>query len=76
MVLPDGLEFLKFGWWVVHAIAFLLVYQFGYARAGATCAASSANARSRAARPSGGGSLQMNDTPALPWRGSPTPLRR
>lgn len=32
MVLPDGLEFLKFGWWVVHAIAFLLVYQFGYAK--------------------------------------------
>ena len=32
MVLPDGLEFLKFGWWVVHAIAFLLVYQYGYAK--------------------------------------------
>ena len=32
MVLPDGLEFLKFGWWVVHAIAFLLVYQVGYAK--------------------------------------------
>ncbi len=32
MVLPEGLEFLKFGWWVVHSIAFLLVYQFGYAR--------------------------------------------
>jgi hypothetical protein len=32
MVLPDGLEFLKFGWWVVHAIAVLLVYQFGYAK--------------------------------------------
>jgi len=32
MELPDGLEFLKFGWWVVHAIALLLVYQFGYAR--------------------------------------------
>ncbi len=32
MVLPEGLEFLKFGWWVVHAIAFLLVYQFGHAR--------------------------------------------
>ncbi len=32
MVLPDGLEFLKFGWWVVHAIAFMLVYQFGYAK--------------------------------------------
>ena len=32
MTLPEGLEFLKFGWWVVHAIAFLLVYQFGFAR--------------------------------------------
>jgi hypothetical protein len=32
MSLPDGLQFLKFGWWVVHAIAFLLVYQFGFAR--------------------------------------------
>ena len=32
MTLPEGLEFLKFGWWVVHAIAVLLVYQFGYVR--------------------------------------------
>jgi len=32
MTLPDGLQFLKFGWWVVHAIAFLLVYQFGYVK--------------------------------------------
>ena len=32
MTLPEGLEFLKFGWWVVHTIAFLLVYQYGYAR--------------------------------------------
>jgi hypothetical protein len=32
MVLPEGLQFLKLGWWVVHAIAFLLVYQYGYAR--------------------------------------------
>ena len=32
MALPDGLQFLKFGWWVVHSIAFLLVYQFGFAR--------------------------------------------
>jgi hypothetical protein len=32
MVLPEGLEFLKLGWWAVHVIAFLLVYQFGYAR--------------------------------------------
>jgi hypothetical protein len=32
MTLPEGLEFLKFGWCVVHAIAFLLVYQFGYVR--------------------------------------------
>ena len=32
MTLPDGLQFFKFGWWVVHAIAFLLVFQFGYVR--------------------------------------------
>jgi len=32
MTLPEGLQFLKFGWFVVHAIAFLLVYQFGYVR--------------------------------------------
>ena len=32
MVLPEGLEFLKGGWWVVHAIAFMLVYQYGYVR--------------------------------------------
>jgi hypothetical protein len=32
MTLPDGLQFLKFGWFVVHSIAFLLVYQFGYVR--------------------------------------------
>jgi hypothetical protein len=32
MTLPDGLQFLRFGWWAVHAIAFLLVYQFGYVR--------------------------------------------
>ena len=32
MVLPEGLEFLKGGWWVVHAIAFPLVYQYGFVR--------------------------------------------
>lgn len=32
MTLPEGLQFLNFGWWAVHAIAFLLVYQYGYAR--------------------------------------------
>jgi len=32
MTLPDGLQFLHFGWWVVHAIAFLLVYQFGFVK--------------------------------------------
>lgn len=32
MALPDGLQFLKLGWWVVHVMAFLLAYQFGYAR--------------------------------------------
>ncbi|MEY4070572.1 MAG: hypothetical protein RL721_1186 [Candidatus Eisenbacteria bacterium] len=32
MHLPEGLEFLKSGWWVVHAIAVMLTYQWGYAR--------------------------------------------
>ena len=32
MVLPNGLKFLAYGWWVVHAIMFLLVYQWGYVR--------------------------------------------
>ena len=32
MVLPDGLKFLALGWWVVHAIMFLLVYQWGFVR--------------------------------------------
>ena len=32
MVLPEGLEFLQGGWWVVHAIAVMLVYQYGFVR--------------------------------------------
>lgn len=32
MPLPDGLQFLNAGWWVVHAVAVLLAYQFGYVR--------------------------------------------
>ena len=32
MSLPEGLQFLRFGWWVVHAMAVLLMYQYGYAR--------------------------------------------
>lgn len=32
MSLPDGLKFLSLGWWVVHASAFLLAYQFGFVR--------------------------------------------
>jgi hypothetical protein len=30
MVLPDGIKFLSLGWFVLHAIAILLAYQFGY----------------------------------------------
>ena len=29
-VLPDGLKFLEFGWWVIHAAAILLVYAYAY----------------------------------------------
>ena len=32
MPLPEGLQFLKAGWWAVHAVAFLLAYQFGFVR--------------------------------------------
>ena len=32
MSLPDGLKFLAVGWWLVHGVAFLLAYQYGYKR--------------------------------------------
>jgi hypothetical protein len=32
MPLPEGLQFLKLGWWVVHAMGVLLVYWFAYQR--------------------------------------------
>ena len=30
MSLPDGLRFLAPGWWVIHALAVLLVYAYAY----------------------------------------------
>lgn len=30
MNLPEGLQFLRFGWWIVHAVAILLVYSWAY----------------------------------------------
>ena len=30
MALPEGLEFLKLGWWAIHLLAVLLVYSFAY----------------------------------------------
>ena len=32
MVLPKGLEFLHFGWWVIHVLAILFVYTLAYRR--------------------------------------------
>jgi hypothetical protein len=32
MALPEGLQFLQLGWWVVHVITVLFVYQFGYVK--------------------------------------------
>ena len=32
MVLPKGLEFLHFGWWVSHVLAVLFVYTWAYRR--------------------------------------------
>ena len=31
-MLPKGLEFLQAGWWVVHAMAILFVYVWGFRR--------------------------------------------
>ena len=30
MVLPDGIKFMSLGWWIIHALAILLAYQFGF----------------------------------------------
>ena len=32
LVLPDGLQFFQFGWWVIHAVAIYLVYSYAYRR--------------------------------------------
>jgi hypothetical protein len=31
-VLPEGLQFLKPGWWLLHVLAFALVFVYGYRR--------------------------------------------
>lgn len=31
-MLPDALEFLKFGWWVIHVVAIVLLYTYAYRR--------------------------------------------
>jgi hypothetical protein len=30
MPLPHALEFLQFGWWVIHVVAIYLVYSYAY----------------------------------------------
>lgn len=30
MVLPEGLEFLKLGWWIIHVLAVMLVWSYAY----------------------------------------------
>ncbi len=30
MSLPEGLQFLRLGWFVVHAVTILFVYQYGF----------------------------------------------
>jgi len=32
VLLPEGLEFLNGGWWVVHGVAIGLVFVYGYRR--------------------------------------------
>jgi hypothetical protein len=30
MTLPEGLEFLKPGWWLIHALGILLIWSYAY----------------------------------------------
>jgi hypothetical protein len=30
MTLPEGLQFLQLGWWVIHVVAIYLVYAYAY----------------------------------------------
>jgi len=30
MSLPDGLKFLEFGWWVMHALSIALIWVYAY----------------------------------------------
>ena len=32
MALPEGLKFLHYGWWLIHALAILLVWSWAYRR--------------------------------------------
>lgn len=32
MALPEGLEFLQLGWWVVHVVTVAFVYQYGFVK--------------------------------------------
>jgi hypothetical protein len=32
LILPDGLKFFAFGWWVIHVVAIYLVYSYAYRR--------------------------------------------
>jgi hypothetical protein len=31
-MLPDALQFLKLGWWVIHGVAIVLLYLYAYRR--------------------------------------------
>ena len=31
-LLPQGLRFLQFGWWISHALSIWLIYTWGYRR--------------------------------------------
>ena len=30
MTLPEGLQFLQLGWWVIHGVAIYLIYAYAY----------------------------------------------
>lgn len=32
LILPEGLKFFQFGWWVIHGVAIYLVYSYAFRR--------------------------------------------
>ena len=64
-MLPKGLEFLQLGWWLVHALAVLLVYSYAYRKGrGAERRAQRARELERGERPGFAPVMRGNPSPS------------